>query len=190
MVLYPSFGPSPDLPTLPDYLRAAYQILYLVMQIPPIDPSTSLRTAFLLRLTNDVLTAVPGYPSDPSTYEELLDWLDDLDQSWVSVLQSQIWDPVEGKSVDLVIGAADAAAGLKSAAVSQTERARLKSLIVGGTASLEEWLAGKGGENEQDVESLLGRLGLQAGFDELFSKTLDELGGFGGIVVEPSSVVE
>jgi hypothetical protein len=116
----------------------------------------------------------------------------------VSVLQAQVWDPVTGTGIDLIIDARDAAAGVRSSPVTQTERTRLKSLLVGGAASLEEWLAGltdtvagdgDGDGEEEDVESMLGRLGVQDGFDELFSRTLDEIGGLGGLVVDPVGLV-
>lgn len=155
----------------------------LILQIPPIDPSTSLRTAFLLRLTNDVLSSIPGYPASPEVLLEVIDWLDDLDQAWLAVLQSQVWDPQAGAGADLLI---EAACGMKSSPVTQTETTRLRSLLVGGTASLEEWL--EGCSPEKDVEGMLERLGLQSEFDGLFSRTLDYLiliGGLDGIVIHP-----
>jgi hypothetical protein len=135
----------------------------------------------------------------------LLDWLDDLDQAWLSVLQAQVWDPEDGPA-DLVIDAEAAAAGIKSSAVTQTERTRLRSLLIGGSATLEEWLSGDaaptrqntiieedeeadeeaGGGSIKDVEGMLERLGVQDGFDELFWRTLQELGGLGGVVLPPS----
>lgn len=176
-----------------------------MLEIPPIDPSTSLRTAYLLRLTNDILASVPGYPADADNIPILLDWLDDLDQAWLSVLQAQVWDPENG-AADLVIDAEAAAAGTKSSPISQTERTRLRSLLIGGSATLEEWL-GDGGpqkntiieEDEEDededaspvadVQGMLERLGVQDGFDELFWRTLQELGGLGGIILQPDTVL-
>ncbi|THV06907.1 hypothetical protein K435DRAFT_848589 [Dendrothele bispora CBS 962.96] len=104
-------------------------------------------------------------------------------------LQTQIWDAQQGVGVDLVIDAEDAAKGLKSTGPSQTERTRLKSLLIGGVATLDEWIEGKpmlveDGEGEgdetlnedvRDVESFLKGLGLQEDFDNLFSRSLDEL---------------
>ncbi|THV06901.1 hypothetical protein K435DRAFT_772907 [Dendrothele bispora CBS 962.96] len=161
----------------------------MILRIPPVDPSTTLRTQLLLRFTNDVLSSMPGYPASPENLPLALDWLDDLDQAWVSVLQTQIWDPQQGVGVDLVIDAEDAAKGLKSTGPSQTERTRLKSLLIGGVATLDEWIEGKpmlveDGEGEgdetlnedvRDVESFLKGLGLQEDFDNLFSRSLDEL---------------
>ncbi|KAJ7145010.1 hypothetical protein C8R43DRAFT_1108830 [Mycena crocata] len=184
--------PSTHLPTLTLYLEASRTLLSLILQIPPIDPSTSLRTAYLLRLTNDVLASAPGYPADGETIPILLDWLDDLDQAWLSVLQAQVWDAENGPA-DLVIDAEAAATGMKSSPVSQTERTRLRSLLIGGSATLEEWLAAgestphtiiEEDEDETaspmgDVENVLERLGVQDGFDELFFRTLQELGALG-----------
>ncbi|KAH0584629.1 hypothetical protein H2248_010162 [Termitomyces sp. 'cryptogamus'] len=178
--------PTTHLPTLHDYLDASRQILSLILQIPPIDPSTSLRTAYLLRLTNDALSSIVGYPPDSDSLPEALDWLDDLDQAWLTVLEAQVWDPSTGAGVDLYIDAADASGGIKTSPMSQTERTRLRSLLVGSSTSLEEWLEnGKESQEEQNVENMLERLGLQAEFDDLFSRTLDHLGGLSGIVVDP-----
>ncbi|KAL0947726.1 hypothetical protein HGRIS_013811 [Hohenbuehelia grisea] len=173
--------PSTTVPTLPTYLEAAQKLLALVLQIPPIDPSTALRTAFLLRLTNDVLSSVSGYAPTQDALPCLLDWLDDLDQAWVAVLQSQVWDPESGAGTDLVVPVDDAAAGVRSSPVSQTERTRLKSLLLGAAANLEEWLAGmnagEGGDAAaEDLEGALARLGLQESFDDLFWRTLQDLG--------------
>ncbi|KAF5369169.1 hypothetical protein D9615_009984 [Tricholomella constricta] len=178
--------PTTHLPTLHNYLEASRQILSVLLQIPPIDPSTSLRTAFLLRLTNDSLSSIVGYPASPNSLPEALDWLDDLDQAWLAVLQAQVWDPETGAGVDLFIDAADASTGMKSSPVSQTERTRLRSLLVGSSTVLEEWLESQmDREDDEDVEAMLERLGLQAEFDDLFSRTLDYLGALGGVVVEP-----
>ncbi|KAJ6606114.1 hypothetical protein DFH09DRAFT_896160 [Mycena vulgaris] len=180
--------------TLPAFLAAATPLLALVLQIPP----GPLRTAYLLRLTHDVLGGVPGYAAPAEGIALLLDWLDDLDQGWVCALQRRAWDPVRG---------AGAVAAAAAGAVGQTERTRLRGLLLGGAAGLEEWLAqtGAGGagiipeedeedeeedggeerEKGEDVAGLLARLGLQDGFDVLFAGTLEELGELGGVGVIP-----
>lgn len=218
---------SSTLKTLPAYLDAVRRILALILQIPPVDPSTSLRIAYMLRLTGDTLGAIPGYTltlgasDDPSltirdTLQDLVDFLDDLDQAWVAVLQNQIWDPASAEGVDLVLPAsievlapapATNANGnsvsrrptiLKSTPPSQTDVTRLRSLLFAGQSSLEEWLAHarsvgteieldtesqpQGHEQEQDVSSMLARMGLLDDFDALFVRTLDFLGGFAGNV--------
>ena len=196
----------------------------IILQIPPVDPSTSLRTAYLLRLTGDVLNSITGYrltsespptngqadspiastanldsiplPLARSALDDLLNFLDDLDQAWVAVLQGQVWDPSSGAGVDLVVPI-DSSSGLnvKSTPPSQTDVTRLRSLLIGGQSALEEWLGEErltqGGEGaEDDLSATLERMGLLDEFDELFSKTLDFLGGFGGVIVEPGSTVE
>ncbi|KAG7453140.1 uncharacterized protein BT62DRAFT_940510, partial [Guyanagaster necrorhizus] len=168
------------LPTLQLYLEAATKLLLMILQIPPVDPSTSLRTSYLLHLTNDVLSSIVGYPPNPQNAADLMDWLDDLDQAWLAVLQSQVWDPKEGLGVDLVIDVDSVAAGVKSSPLSQTERTRLRSLLLGGVETLEEWLFGWEGDGDSSG-NILESTGLQAAFDEVFSRTLDELGGLGGL---------
>ncbi|KAF8350676.1 hypothetical protein F5887DRAFT_940413 [Amanita rubescens] len=182
--------PNSTFSTLSNYLAVASKILVLILQIPPIDPSTSLRTAFLLRLTNEVLNSIAGYAPTTSALADAVSWLDDLDQAWLVVLQSQVWDADNGEGVDLLIEADDAAAGVKSTPMNQTEITRLRSLLVSAMAELEEWLDGGRGDERDDVESRLKRLGLQDKFDELFSGSLDFLGGVGGFVVEPLSTID
>lgn len=190
------------LKTLPDYLEAARHLLLLVIQIPPIDPSTGLRTAYLLRLTGDVLSAIPGYQLNTTSIQEtlrdLLEFLSELDQAWLAVMQSQVWDPSTAQAVDLVIAVEDdshgspnppSALSIKSTPPSQTEVTRLRSLLFTGESALEEWLTNKktwaDDVDNDDVSGMLEGMGLLEGFDSLFVRTLDFLGGFMGTVAEP-----
>ncbi|KAG9017139.1 hypothetical protein FRB90_001614 [Tulasnella sp. 427] len=114
--------PSSSLPHLHQYLSAVRPILSIVLQIPPLDPSASLRVAFLLTVTGDILTAVPAYPligppptstpqpTDPRAVEltlvQLIDCISHLDKGWAAVLDAQAWDPVtgEGKGAYIATG--------------------------------------------------------------------------------------
>jgi len=204
---------SSTLKTLPAYLEAARHLLLLVIQIPPIDPSTGLRIAYLLRFTGDVLFAIPGYQLETSssttsiqeTLRDVLEFLGDLDRAWLAVLQSQVWDPSTGQAVDLVVALNDdpqtinppskvpSALNIKSTPPSQTDVTRLKSLLFTGESSLEEWLtiekARTDGADNDDVSSMLERMGLLDEFDSLFVRTLDFLGGFTGTTAEPMEEV-
>ncbi|KAJ4475550.1 hypothetical protein J3R30DRAFT_565817 [Lentinula aciculospora] len=173
-------SPTSHLPTLDTYLQAAQRILRLILQIPPIDPSTSLRIQLLLRLTNEVLTCIPGYTPSSENLTLAMDWLDDLDQSWVAVLQAQVWNPSEGVGEDLIVDIDDVARGVKSTPMSQTECTRLKSLLFGGVSTLEEWLEGKpiGVHRQSAVVE-------EDGLNDIFSNTLEELGHSGIVAVEP-----
>ncbi|KAL4065163.1 hypothetical protein J3A83DRAFT_4264834 [Scleroderma citrinum] len=166
------------LPTLTSYLDAMHNLLAFILRIPPVDPSTALRTTFLLRLTGDVMNSVTGYPPSVDGLRLLVDFLDDLDQAWVAVLRSQAWDPTTGEGVDLIIPVDEIQPGttpIQSSPMSQTERTRLRSLFVTGTAGLEEWLMGSdlGGG---DWEKVLERAGVLQEFNDLFSSALVELG--------------
>ena len=195
--------------TLPAYLEAARHLLLLVIQIPPIDPSTGLRIAYLLRFTGDVLFAIPGYQLETSTtttsiqetLRDVLEFLGDLDRAWLAVLQSQVWDPSTDQAVDLVVTLNDdpqtlnppsnipSASSIKSTPPSQTEVTRLKSLLFTGESSLEEWLTNEKARaddaDNDDVSGMLERMGLLDEFDSLFVRTLDFLGGFTGTTAEP-----
>ncbi|KAJ7063695.1 hypothetical protein C8F01DRAFT_1219657 [Mycena amicta] len=176
--------PASHLQTLPEYLDAAQTILRVILRIPPIDPSTSLRIAYLLRLTNDVLGAFSGYPAAVEHIQTLLDWLDDLDNSWIVILQAQVWHPETGPE-DLELDAEVLASGrVKASPVTQTERTRLRSLLIGGSAALEEWVDAGGllhcpvGEDDDDDGGTV-----QDAFEVLFHRTLKELGELGGVIV-------
>jgi hypothetical protein len=129
------------------------------------------------------MTSIPGYPPDLSKLPHLLEFLDDLDQAWVTVLASQIWDPNSKTAVDLVISADEFVTNgdnnnhtkIHSTPMNQTERTRLRSLLVTGTAQLEEWLMGIDSDGEES-QGVLERAGLLQGFNDLFERTLTEMG--------------
>ncbi|KDR82060.1 hypothetical protein GALMADRAFT_135437 [Galerina marginata CBS 339.88] len=201
---------SSTLKTLSSYIDAARHLLALILQIPPLDPSTGLRVAYLLRLTGDSLGAIPGYTLgtetsvNRETLQDIIDFLDDLDEAWLAVLQGQIWDPETAAGVDLIVpvdmtsrtpnsngGSSTVPTNLKSTPPSQTDIARLRSLIFAGESVLEEWLASQRanvdaqadhGDELEDVSGMLARMGLLHEFDSLFVRTLDYLGGFAASV--------
>lgn len=156
----------------------------MILQIPPVNPSASLRVTLLLRLTGDVLGSITGYRPDVETLPALLDWMNDLDRGWLAVLRSQPWDTESRKGVDVSTEEVEL---LQSSPMNQTERTRLRSLIIGGTSRMEEWLVelDTGG---QDYEVVLQTLGLQQGFDDLFSGTLAEMGSFSGVMNMPQGM--
>ncbi|KAI0314896.1 hypothetical protein OF83DRAFT_1165022 [Amylostereum chailletii] len=178
--------PSSTLRTLAAYVQTTRTLLSLILQIPPLDPSTPLRTSFLLRFTNDVVNAIPGYPAEAETLPALLEWLDMLDRGWLAVLRQQSWDTARNEGVELVL---PAEAGMKSSPPNMTDRTRLRSLLVTGTERLETWLEALNTETE-DYGEVLTRLGLQQAFDELFSRTLGEMGAFGGTEVHMTDLVD
>ncbi|KAH9915712.1 hypothetical protein B0H21DRAFT_853318 [Amylocystis lapponica] len=153
---------------------------------PPLDPSASLRTSLLLRLTGEVFSAIPGYAPDVETLPQLLSWLDDLDKGWLAVLRSQRWDTASNTGVDVTL---PADTRLHASPVSQTERTRLRSMLIAGTGGMEEWLsvldAGSGG---QGYEPVLEQLGFQQGFDDLFSRSLAQMGSLGSSVNDPQGM--
>lgn len=152
----------------------------------------ALRTAFLLRLTGEVLTSIAGYAPTADTLPHLLALLTELDNGWCAVLRAQAWDPDAREGVDVEVPVSkpntiatserqmDADFSLVGAPpVSQTDRTRLRSILAGGSARLEEWLErGLHVEGADDLEQALERLGLQQSFDDLFIETLSEMGEF------------
>jgi len=180
---------SSTLQTLSLYLNETHTLLALILQIPPIDPSASLRITLLLRLTGEVMDSIPGYIPDTETLPQLLDWLDDLDHAWLTVLRSQVWNVLNRTGKDIVLEVPpDGELTLSSSPMNQTERTRLKSLLITGTARLEEWLARLDTE-EESFEAAFERLGLQQGFDDLFTGTLTDMGALGGSVNNPEGMM-
>ena len=161
--------PSSELTTLPAYLDASHHLLNLILQIPPINPSASLRGTLLLRLTGEVLNSISGYTPDEKSFSVLLDWLQDLDKGWFAVLRSQGWDSTtqSGISVRLPDGA-------RSTPLSQTERTQLKSMLVAGTEMLEEWIELLRTQSDGSGTIQAGRL------EDLFSGVLTEMGFLSG----------
>ena len=72
--------------------------------------------------------------------------------------------------------------------MSQTDRTRLRSLLISGTGRLEEWLV-ELDTGEQDYAAVLHEMGLQQGFDELFAGTLAEMGSLRGVMNVPQGMV-
>lgn len=148
------------------------------------------------------MDSIPGYKPEAEVLPPLLEWLEDLDKAWLAVLRSQLWDTEVKEGVDLIITQDEAGAqgldsfprNIRSTPMSQTERARLRSLLIGGTARMEEWLVDlvpvevAATLNRGDLEDTLERLGLQQGFDDLFSGTLAEMGSLGGSVNNPQGM--
>ena len=144
----------------------------------------------MLRLTGESLRGITGYPLTTRTaswetngdqdalrenghdvealVREVLDLLDDLDKAWVVILRGQTWDSNTGKAVETLTES-------NSGNLSQTERIRLRSLLVGGTSGLEEWLQTGGALESLDEET-------QGEFDDIFQGTLVELVGLSGAV--------
>ena len=240
---------SSTLRTLDLYLSETHTLLSIILQIPPISRSqASLRTTLLLRLTGDALMAIPNYNIQDDIDIDgilrlLLAWLDDLDRGWSAVLRRQAWDPEQRKGYIIPVKLENSDNSVTEiSAVNQTERTRLRSLIVSGTAALEEWLDGirfssagsisrrgiptndsdekqmaddsdkdnssesesdsnqtlvtdsVGGSDAEtetgpyasvvsDFESALAQMGLQQSFNELFSRTLSEMGEFSGEIL-------
>ncbi|KZT54321.1 hypothetical protein CALCODRAFT_499937 [Calocera cornea HHB12733] len=132
--------PSAPLPSLISYINAFRPLLSIILLIPPLDPSASLRTSYLLRLTGEFLDTLPGYGVSPSTasdaLEELVSFLNVLDKGWQAVLGSERWDPTSHSGVSM----AGAGSGALSKPVSATDKIRLRSLIMGGRERIEEWV--------------------------------------------------
>jgi hypothetical protein len=91
-----------------------------------------------------------------TTLTSLLQFLDTLDRAWLAILRSQIWDTASGRGVDMLVSSSQPQspatlqgnlAGLQlgggtAGGVSQTDRTRLRSILLLGTERMEEWMDG------------------------------------------------
>lgn len=138
----------------------------------------------------------------------LVEWLDDLDKAWVGVLRGEVWEPLRGWG-------AGGGAERSGTSMSQTERTRLRGLLVSSGNQLEDWLAKSGvktgglgedsdsddsrdwegegkGETEEELAGALSRLevNVHGGFEMVFGRTLEELGELKGVgVLDPGGEV-
>ena len=191
-ISYPAINPyqydrnhsSTTLPTLVAYLSAAHPLLAVILQIPPLDPQAALRSSLLLRLTGEIMSSITGYQPTVDSLPILLSWLDELDRGWLAVLQSQIWDPDSHSGVDFIIPSDSRESHIVHfSPISQTDRTRLRSILVSGITALEEWLETLDIEGAEDLPSALERLGATQEFDDLFHRTLSEMGELEGAPV-------
>ncbi|KZT74076.1 hypothetical protein DAEQUDRAFT_702285 [Daedalea quercina L-15889] len=178
--------PSSTLPSLASYLAAVHPLLVLILQIPPAEPSASLRTSLLLRLTGEVLGSITGYRPDIDTLPQLLQWLDELDRGWLAVLRGQAWNPASHSGIDIGVPSQTAGNGSDAAgrgrprpSTSQTDRTRLRSILIDGTNQMEEWLADIDSVDE-NYQAALETMDMQRGFNDLFAQTLGEMGSLDG----------
>ncbi|KIY46496.1 hypothetical protein FISHEDRAFT_47216 [Fistulina hepatica ATCC 64428] len=155
--------PTGSFHTLADYVSYARELLHLILQIPPAQSSASLRIAYFLQLISDVLESLVGYPIHASDILQLLDWLVELDEASVVILCGQPWDPATRKGI----------AGSpppQYVVTSQTDRIRLRSIVVSGSASIGDWI--EQADVNDDKQSFSEDL---PSVQKLFPKTLDAL---------------
>lgn len=121
--------------------------------------------------------------------EGLVRWLERLDEGWVAVIRGESWES-KGNGGGGSGGGSDSDEveerdGRKERrnVLTQTEKTRLKSMLITGTARIEEWLAGSKPEEQvedtvdraEDYSDMLERRGLMDGLERLFEGTLKEL---------------
>lgn len=162
------------------YIDVIRPLFTLVLLIPPASSAVHLRASLLLRLTGEFLDCIPGY--DPDDFNTLLDFFGEIDRGWLAVLRSQVWDAAASRGVDTTSD---------QEPISQTERTRLRSVLLCGTDKLEEWLEGMislAGEPDSEAEARELEH-LRQRFDDLFDGTLAEMGELVGSL-EEAYVVE
>lgn len=134
-----------------------------------------------------------GYVPDSSSgeFESVLEVMRELDRGWVAVLRAQRWNAEDKMAI---VGELqqrdDGGGGGEGPLVSQTDRARLRSLISWGTDKLEEWIETvidistrgtiKSGGIDEPMASMMVLMSVQQSFDDVFMGTLSELGELKG----------
>ena len=166
-----------SLRTLSAYLKAIRPLLTLILMVPPVNTSAPLRASLLLRFTGETLEYIPGYP--PGDLAELVEFLDELDKGWLAVLRSQMWDTATRGGVDMTL---PAGSDFQPSPISQTDRTRLRSLFILGTDNLEEWLEDLAPPvDETETSGVVQSFDVRYRFDELFHRTLAEMGELQGV---------
>lgn len=160
------------------------------------------------------MTAIVGYKPRVEDLDGLLEWLRVLDVGWEGVLRGVPWeaaildgsgssgiraggvggDNEEGRSRrgEERKGPENKSEREKSKVLTQTEKTRLKSLLITGAARIDEWLEGLSPKEDSGIEELgdqevlgegsasdyvdiLESRGLRERFERLFERTLREL---------------
>lgn len=160
------------------------------------------------------MTAIVGYKPRVEDLDGLLEWLRVLDVGWEGVLRGVPWevaildgsgssgiraggvggDNGEGRSRrgEERKGPENESEREKSKVLTQTEKTRLKSLLITGAARIDEWLEGLSPKEDSGIEELgnqevlgegsasdyvdiLESRGLRERFERLFERTLKEL---------------
>lgn len=160
------------------------------------------------------MTAIVGYKPRVEDLDGLLEWLRVLDVGWEGVLRGVPWEAAiltESGSSGIRAGGAvgDDAVGRgcggeeqkgpenedesgMTKVLTQTEKTRLKSLLITGAARIDEWLEGLKPNDDSRIEELgnlevlgegsvgdyvdiLESQGLRERFERLFERTLREL---------------
>lgn len=133
----------------------------IVLSIPAIEPSASLRVAYSLRLLGLLPVAVRGYAdmlrSRREQREALWAYVDKADRGWCTVLRGEEWDQNaarssgrragEGERESMAMGATTRAAnGGRGTGVRGTDRVRLESVLADLRAALLDALSPDDGE--------------------------------------------
>jgi hypothetical protein len=176
----------------------------MVLLIPPVEPSASIRTSWLLRVTGDVFENIPAYSlgsqpnpaSDPtdndddfktvlsdeglSTLEEVFQLLEKLDEGWCAVIRNERWDSALNHGIFAESFTPDDSkpAPDPTGAFSVTDSTRLRSLIISGKDEFDDWLAEQGGASSFEISERSIRV---------MSRTLREIGQDIPVPVEPES---
>ncbi|KAG9091142.1 hypothetical protein FS749_016776 [Ceratobasidium sp. UAMH 11750] len=187
---------EPDAPyaTLSAYISAASSLVSMVLLIPPLEPSASIRTSRLLRITGDIFENIPAYPlgsqptttPDPtddngdlnppqltltdeglSTLEEVFQLLEKLDEGWCAVIRNERWDPTLNHGIFSQSPTPGDSIQPGPGAFSVTDSTRLRSLIISGKDEFDDWLAEQGGASNFEVADRSIRV---------MSRTLREIG--------------
>ena len=159
------FEPNASLPTLHDYLAKWTSILDVVAATPLLKPTASVRDAYLLRLTTDITEGIVGYalhskPDRDQRLQQVLYWIDVLDQLWTARIRRIPWTLhharqlahqrfSDDQSIDRRIKqteSMESASNIEGTqddsipAFDQTERVRLRDVLAGAEHELFGWM--------------------------------------------------
>lgn len=121
-------------------------LLRLILQIPPRDPWASLRVDYFLTLTGSIstyITALPLFPrhggeerlqAAETTLRDLLSFLEEVEDGWLAVLRGDAWVVDSDQE-----GRGHAVKVRYTPLVGQTERTRLRSIVMASREKMLAW---------------------------------------------------
>ncbi|GAA6026968.1 hypothetical protein JCM8097_006002 [Rhodosporidiobolus ruineniae] len=112
---------SSPLQSIHDFLDAILPLLSFILTTPAAAPTCSLRTSYLLQLTGFLAPAFDAYTLSDDSLDALFSTLDRFDAGWVCCLRGFDWDSAAGRARE--------EAGASGAAMRNTDRARLETLV-------------------------------------------------------------
>ncbi|WVN90470.1 uncharacterized protein L203_105706 [Cryptococcus depauperatus CBS 7841] len=149
-----------NLKSIPSLLSRLAPLLQLILQIPPYQPFSHIRTSYLLTLTAVIPSYIAALPlhqngigqreegiATRKVLQDVLQFLGEVDRGWMAVLNRMGWTPPpsiisatkKAYEEGQVLVGGRAIRVEYGGQVDLTERIRLRSILVSGRSKIEAW---------------------------------------------------